>query len=527
MKVDAEAPARAQLDEAGEPVREQRPRARLVAVVVGAVIAAGVVLRFVTTSDLWLDEALTVNIARLPLDELPEALRRDGAPPLFYVLLHGWMKLFGSGDVAVRALSGVFGVLSLPAAWFAGRRIGGRRLAWTALVVLAVSPFAIRYATEARMYGLQMLLILLGYLALRRALEQPTLGRLACVAVVTGLLLYTAYWSIYLLAVVGAGLVVRAWRDPDLAARQTARSVLVAIGAGGLTFLPWLPTFLYQSQHTGTPWGDRVLPPVAVRMALDDFAGGEHAEAFVLMLGLVSLFLLGVLGRTVDARRIELDLRTQGRARLEAGAAVGALLLGLAAAWVGGTTFQGRYAAVVLPLFLLVVAAGLLVFGDSRVRLAVFAVVAALGLAGGVHNVTENRTQAYQSAEVIREEARAGDLVVYCPDQVGPDVSRLLEGGPELDELTYPDGASPEFIDWVDYRERNDAADPQAFARDVLRRAPADHDIWYVMSPGYRGPGEDCDRIGDALGESRSEDRRVRHDSSFFEAQALFHYPAR
>src|SRR5713101_2100352 len=88
------------------------------------VVVAGVVLRFVTRSDLWLDEALTVNISRLPLSDLHEALRHDGAPPLFYLLLHGWISVFGDSDVAVRALAGVFSVATLPVIWFAGRRLG-------------------------------------------------------------------------------------------------------------------------------------------------------------------------------------------------------------------------------------------------------------------------------------------------------------------------------------------------------------------------------------------------------------------
>ena len=52
-------------------------------------IVAGVVFRFWTTSHLWLDEAISVNIARLPLGDLPSALRADGHPPLYYGLLHG------------------------------------------------------------------------------------------------------------------------------------------------------------------------------------------------------------------------------------------------------------------------------------------------------------------------------------------------------------------------------------------------------------------------------------------------------
>ena len=111
-------------------------------------------LRFVTTSPLWLDEALSVNIARLPLGDIPEALRHDGHPPLYYLLLHGWMELFGEGDVAVRALSGVFSVATLPLAWSPAAASAGAARRGRSLVVLALSPFAIRYATEARMYSL-------------------------------------------------------------------------------------------------------------------------------------------------------------------------------------------------------------------------------------------------------------------------------------------------------------------------------------------------------------------------------------
>ena len=59
-----------------------------------------------TRSPLWLDEALSVNIAKLPIGQIPAALRHDGHPPLYYVLLHVWMSVLGSGDVAVRSAVG-------------------------------------------------------------------------------------------------------------------------------------------------------------------------------------------------------------------------------------------------------------------------------------------------------------------------------------------------------------------------------------------------------------------------------------
>ena len=107
---------------------------------------------------MWLDEALTVNIARLPLGDLRGALERDGAPPLYYVLLHIWTGVFGDSDVAARSLSGGFALGAVITCWFAARRWFDERTAWLTVIVLATNPFLIRYATEARMYTLEILL---------------------------------------------------------------------------------------------------------------------------------------------------------------------------------------------------------------------------------------------------------------------------------------------------------------------------------------------------------------------------------
>ncbi|MSO38712.1 MAG: hypothetical protein EXQ69_10790, partial [Acidimicrobiia bacterium] len=75
-------PTLPEVTEAAPVAEPSRPSFGLIATLLLAVVLVGAVaVRFITMSDLWLDEALTVNVANLPLSDLREALERDGAPP--------------------------------------------------------------------------------------------------------------------------------------------------------------------------------------------------------------------------------------------------------------------------------------------------------------------------------------------------------------------------------------------------------------------------------------------------------------
>ena len=513
-------------DFSGHPTSAQaRNRLGAVAVIsVAAVVGVGVALRFLTKSDLWLDEALSVNIAQLPIKEIPDALRQDGAPPLFYFLLHFWIKIFGLSDEAVRSFSGLLAVAALPLAYLAGNRLDGQRnqgrsLGLAALVVLASSPFAIRYATEARMYSLIIFLVFWAYLALRRALESPSLSRLAVVALVTALLLYTQYWSIYLLAVVGIGLIGAIVRS-DAVNKNSLRRVLAAIVVGGIVFIPWLPTFFYQLGHTGTPWGEPQVPWSSFADVVIAFAGSEtHAEAFLLVVPLLLLPLLGLFGKANGPYEVSLDLRTRPEVRPETVALFATLVLGLTVSWVGGTAFDGRYAAVAFPLMVLVVVFGLTVFASNRVRYGILILVVILGLWGSVRNVNEQRTQAAESAAVIRSESQPGDLVVYCPDQLGPAVSRLLTGVP-VREFTFPRFDNPDLINWVDYRQRIDNTNIEEFAQTLVKKSKGKN-IFLVDSSAYNYVFGRCSALGAELAKSASAELKQVPSAKVLEGQGV------
>jgi mannosyltransferase len=497
------------------------------AAIVGAVlaVAVGVGLRFWTRSALWLDEALTVNVARLPLGQIAPALRHDGAPPLYYYLLHFWMEAFGTSDLAVRSMGAAFSVASIPLAWLAGRRIGGRRTAWVAALFFATSPFAVRFATEARMYSLVIFLVLVGYLALAGALEErrPSAWRLVVLALVSGLLLLTHYWALYLVGALVILLVGRAALANDDQRDRCLRAAAALVG-GGLLFVPWIPVFVYQTLHTGTPWAD---PPSfsATVNAVSEFAGSKSSAGRALGLTFFALAGLGLMGRALDARSVELDLRTRPAGRGVALITALTLLLAMVAGFAARSAFAARYIAVVFPPFILLVALGTEAFSHRRVRAAVVAAAVLFGLLSCTENVRTTKTQAPELAAALRAGVRPGDVIGYCPDQLGPAVSRLLPAN--LDQVTFPRQTGPRFVDWVNYAKTNQAGDPVQFVTALDARAGVSHSVWLVWAPGYRTYRDWCEQIEGELGALRPGSSQVvtGRPLTFFEHANLTRYP--
>ncbi|MGH9303242.1 MAG: glycosyltransferase family 39 protein [Acidimicrobiales bacterium] len=565
---------------------------RIVFVLV-AVLGLALWLRFATRSAQWLDEALTVDISSAPLHDLPHLLREDGAPPLYYVLLHFWMGLTGHSNLATRSLSGIFGVLNLPAAYVAGYRIGsrwwtldkapfdkapgrfatGRTVGWASMLLVASSPFVVYYDTEARMYALVLLLSTLGIVAYTSVLRRPSIvGALALGADVSALL-YSHYWSFYLVAVVGAGTLVFLFRGPG------RRAYVYALGAmvlGAASFAPWAPIFLFQLRHTGTPWASPAAF-TAVIFTMTQFAGGNSDAGRALALVFFFLAVLALGGVAFTRTEVLLDLRTRPGIRLLALVVVCTVLLAILAGKLSHSGFADRYASVVAVPALVVVAYGLTTLCEARLRNGVLAAAVVLGLVAAVPNAFLSRTEAGQVAAAISSSARAGDVVAFCPDQLGPSVYRALSllgpvraavtateagtakagtakagtaeagtakagtakaakgaprGRPLLKEVTFPRGTSPRYVNWIDYIAVVQKARPEAFVSRLSKLAGPHRAIYLVSAPGYVGYGDKCQAIAQGLSRSRQMSTPVgQHPSDtpfeIFEGETLYRFSPR
>lgn len=128
-----------------------------------AVATLALILRLVNLGGrpLWYDEAFSLLFSeRSPGAMIAGTLTPvNGAaaeehPLLYYLILHGWMALWGYAPGAARLLSALLGAATVAANYLLGRRLMGRHAGLAAAAITALAPFHVYYSQEARMYAL-------------------------------------------------------------------------------------------------------------------------------------------------------------------------------------------------------------------------------------------------------------------------------------------------------------------------------------------------------------------------------------
>ena len=183
------------------------------------------------------------------LDVDPAPAAEDGSPPLYYMLLGIWVRLFGDSEAATHTLSLVFGLACVPLAYFAARAVFGRRAGLAAAVLAAIDPFLTYYAQETRMYELEALLSLVVAWSYVEG---------SCVRGGGGLPVFVLSTRCSRTATTGGSSSASGSPPPPFAfARDRLRLFGIAAAGVAVLYAPWLPTLLSQARHTGAPWSTR------------------------------------------------------------------------------------------------------------------------------------------------------------------------------------------------------------------------------------------------------------------------------
>jgi len=102
---------------------------------------------------IWVDEAFSIKYAQIFGQLTPEYILDNLHGPLHAIILHVWAKIFGHGEGALRFPSLLISLATIPCFWLMARYRWGAAVAWTGTILLALSPFHIWYAQEARNYA--------------------------------------------------------------------------------------------------------------------------------------------------------------------------------------------------------------------------------------------------------------------------------------------------------------------------------------------------------------------------------------
>ncbi len=400
----------------------------------------------------WMDEGITTGISVHPISQIPGILRYDGNPPLYYMMLHVWMSVFGTSETSTHGLSLLCGVLTIPAGGWAGWKLFGARTGVFAAVLFAFNAWLTAYAQETRMYEFMGLLgvlatagFVLGFVYRRRRYLLLFAGALT-------VMLYTHTWGTFFFAGTLVALLPALITSDDR--RGLIRDAALAFIGAGILYLPWVPTLLYQAANTAAPWDN--VPRFGAPILLSrDVIGGDRITMLLVIPAAIGLAPL-----LTRAQR-----RTREAVTVWTLVAIPVATLGIA--WLESQVnpaFVARYFAPVIGAILL-----LLARGCARARLlGVVAMVLAVAFLANPSSYTPQfKSDMRDVGAEMAPYLRANDAVVVGQPEETPLAWYYLPGG-----LHYANTAGvvkdPRYMDWVKALKRLTDTSPQATLMPIV-----------------------------------------------------------
>jgi 4-amino-4-deoxy-L-arabinose transferase-like glycosyltransferase len=176
-----------------------------------------------------------------PLQDYFDAhIRGDiGNSPAYYLLIHGWIRLFGLSDFSVRLLSVLFSVATVWLLYrFTLRHLGNARLALAAAALAAIEPFFVAYSHQARNYSMSFFFTLLATHLFLKLVKTPASERRVSQYVAYGLTAMVCLFCHYLAFTVllAHGLYVLSFVKPG----RVWVGLAAAVGVAGLGMALWM-----------------------------------------------------------------------------------------------------------------------------------------------------------------------------------------------------------------------------------------------------------------------------------------------
>jgi len=216
------------------------------------IIVTGFELYNLTAMALWYDEAFSGLLPQYNLKEMIYRIGLDVHPPLYYLLLKGWVMILGNTLFTLRLFSVFFGVLTVIVLYlFLKEVFENQKLALFSSILLAFNSFFIQFVIEARMFTLGIFLIVLSSFFLIKALKNKKWSWWLLYALSASTGLYTHYYIFFSILAQSLFAVFWLFKEEKFNLSNWLKNKNFQLGLASyllvvISYLPWLKTFLSQ-----------------------------------------------------------------------------------------------------------------------------------------------------------------------------------------------------------------------------------------------------------------------------------------
>ncbi len=386
---------------------------------------------------LRLDEAQSLwQISRSP-SAILNTVATDVHLPLYHLLLYVWQKNFGGGVFSARMLSLIFFLASIPALYFLGKQIYDSRVGLLASTLLSLSPFALWYANEIRMYSLLMLITILHYYFFLEIYKKKENA---------GSFLWINYWAVGILGIYTHYffffVILSQFLFSILQIKSFSRTTIMRFVITGISWLiSFLPWAYYVYSLRASLFSEPLIPApsiINIFATFSQFLFGFQAES--INVALLSLWPVLVLFAFFALQQNE-EWMPKESALILAGLVV-PVLFAFLISYIHRPLYLSRYLIIAMPPFFLILSRIFIQNGAFFWRSMKNILVVGMAFAFVLQTTstkTSVRENYERAAQILTREASAKDIVaVSAPFTIYP-IDYYYRGNARLITLPYWD----------------------------------------------------------------------------------------
>jgi len=372
-------------------------------IIIAILFLAGIVrIINISKESYWVDEILTVRQGQATLSTLSLYLKGEMHMPLYIYLSWAWIHAFGTLEFATRIFSAIFGVLCVYIIYLIGKKMFNERIGVYAALLLTLSPIAIYYSQEARLYSMFMFIVLLSFYMFIKYLEKGERKYLIWYIIINILMLYTDIFAFVVLGIHALYILIRN--------RNRLKEIFVALTISVLSLIPMIMTIILQYSNFDKSDKSWLLPSFGkIILMLIHYCGN-------IML-FITFLIISIIGIVIYTRHVKNQSNKKNIINNLTLLIIWAIIpiITVLILVVIQPLFNERYLLFTLPAYILIIAFVISQFKIKYQNILLILILILSTCALVIQYQTTNKDNWRGTAQFLKDNVKEGDYLLITP----------------------------------------------------------------------------------------------------------------